>query len=124
MLATTLAVAIICGITLLADRVERGLLSETASFLAADLAIVSGIEIPEKYALLAQRKGLQTALTAEFPSMVFHRDTNHLAVVKAVGDHYPLRGELLVAERAFVAAAASGRQKDVSGTAARRGMGR
>ena len=111
MLATTLAVAIICGITLLADRVERGLLSETASFLAADLAIASGIEIPEKYALLAQRRGLQTALTAEFPSMVFHRDTNHLAVVKAVGDHYPLRGELLVAERAFVAAAESGQQK-------------
>ena len=100
-LATALSVTIIAAVSLVADRVERGLLSESASFLAADLALDSGIRLPDKYMQEAQEAQLKTAVTAYFPSMVYYRDTNHLAAVKAVSDNYPLRGNLTVSDEAF-----------------------
>ncbi len=99
--AIMVSVAIVSGVTLVADRVERGLVREMGSFLAADLAIASGLAIPAHYFERAAADQLNTAETVEFESMVFSQDSNHLASIKAVSSGYPLRGSLVVASQAF-----------------------
>ena len=93
-----LAVAVVTAVSLLADRVERGLNEQISAFLAADMAVRSGIEIAPLYKSQADDAGLQTANTATFVSMLFSSnpdsEANHLAAIKAVESTYPLRGEL------------------------------
>lgn len=90
--ALVLAVMVVTAVSLLADRVERGLTEQISSFLAADLALQGGVEIPNNYRLKAAQLQLQTADIATFGSMVFAGDINHLSSVKAVDEAYPLRG--------------------------------
>lgn len=90
--ALVLAVTVVTAVSLFADRVERGLNQQISSFLAADLALRGGIEVSEEYRIKADQLGLKTADTAQFRSMVFAGDNNHLAAVKAVSKAYPLRG--------------------------------
>ena len=90
--ALVLAVMVVTAVSLLADRVERGINQQITAFLAADLALRGGTEIEQKYYQQSSEFGLQTATTAQFRSMVFAGDFSHLASVKAVEDAYPLRG--------------------------------
>ncbi len=90
--ALVLAVMVVTAVSLLADRVERGINQQITAFLAADLALRGGIEIEQKYYDQTRVLGLQTATTAQFRSMVFAGDNSHLASVKAVEKAYPLRG--------------------------------
>jgi len=90
--ALILAVTVVMAVSLFADRVERGLNRQISSFLAADLALRGGIEISQEYRDKAVEYGLETADIAQFRSMVFAGDKNHLAAVKAVSSTYPLRG--------------------------------
>lgn len=99
--ALILAVAVVAAVAILAERVQQGLSREVSSFLAADIKIQSGIELDEVYAQKAKTFGLNTAQIAEFGSMVFHGDNNHLASVKAVSNAYPLRGKLTISNKAF-----------------------
>ena len=96
-----LAVAVVAAVALVADRVESGLSREVSSFLAADLRLRDGREIEPKYIERAEADGLATAQIAQFSSMVFFGDNNHLASVKAVEEGYPLRGRLTLADNAF-----------------------
>ena len=96
--ALVLAVTVVTAVSLLADRVERGLNAQISSFLAADLALRAGIEIDQEYRLKAQELGLEIANVSQFPSMVFAGDSNHLASVKAVEANYPLRGVVELAD--------------------------
>jgi len=93
---------VVTAVSLLADRVERGLNEQISSFLAADLAIQGGIEIDPRYWQKTQDLGLTTANVAEFRSMVFAGENNHLAAIKAVDPAYPLRGTMEVALSADV----------------------
>ncbi|RBP48851.1 ABC transporter permease [Arenicella xantha] len=98
--ALVLAVTVVTAVSLFADRVERGLNQQISSFLAADLALSGGIEIAPEYRDKAQELGLVWADTAQFRSMVFAGDSNHLASVKAVSSTYPLRGVLELSDNA------------------------
>jgi len=100
--ALILAVTVVTAVSLFADRVERGLNQQISSFLAADLALRGGIEINDQYRLKANELGLATADTAQFRSMVFAGDNNHLASVKAVSMSYPLRGVMELSDHATV----------------------
>ena len=71
---------------------ERGLVREMGSFLAADLAVRSGVAIADELRQQATEFNLDLAETAEFSSMVYRDDEMHLASIKAVGEGYPLRG--------------------------------
>ncbi len=97
-----LAVAVVTAVSLLADRVERGLNEQISAFLAADMAVKSGIEIDPSYAHHADELGLERAATATFVSMLFSSnpasEANHLAAIKAVEPAYPLRGQLELVE--------------------------
>ena len=96
--ALVLAVLVVTAVSLFADRVERGLNQQISSFLAADLAVRGGIEISEDYRQQAEALGLESADVAQFRSMVFAGDNNHLAAVKAVSKSYPLRGVMELTE--------------------------
>ena len=92
--AIVLAVMVVTAVSLLADRVDRGINQQITAFLAADLALRSRQGIDNKYTQQANDIGLKTATIALFRSMVFYGDNSHLASVKAVEKAYPLRGEI------------------------------
>ena len=94
--ALVLAVMVVTAVSLLADRVERGLSEQISSFLAADLALQGGVEIEPSFQRKAVELGLSTANIAQFRSIVFAGDANHLAAIKVVDENYPLRGQLEV----------------------------
>lgn len=98
--ALVLAVMVVTAVSLLADRVERGLNDQISAFLAADLALRGGIEISQEFRDKASALGLETADVAQFSSMVFAGDSSHLAFIKAVDETYPLRGVVELANDA------------------------
>jgi len=96
--ALILAVMVVTAVSLLADRVERGLTEQISSFLAADLALRGGIEISDEYRTKAAELALETADVSEFRTVVFVGENNHLASIKAVESNYPLRGVIELAD--------------------------
>jgi putative ABC transport system permease protein len=100
--ALLVAVGSVTAVSLLVDRLQRALLSESAEFLAADRYIGSSREIPDAFRDEARALGLEISDTLSFPSMVFAGDErNQLVAVKAVSPGYPLRGTLVVADAPF-----------------------
>ncbi|MBC52344.1 MAG: permease [Gammaproteobacteria bacterium] len=104
LLAMVMAVTSVSGIALFTDRLERALLQESATMLAAD-RVLSGRQMPPREWLdEAARQGLATAEVQAFASMVFSDQANLLVAAKAVSEAYPLRGDLRVADQPFGAA--------------------
>lgn len=107
LVALLVAVGTVSAISLFVDRLQKALLAESATFLAADRVISGSREIPEEWQASADELGLQTTRTLTFPSMVFAGEDatldapNQLVSVKAVGDAYPLRGVLRIADEPF-----------------------
>ncbi len=95
-LAVVVAVAAVTGVAWLADRVAAGTEARAADLLAADRAVEYPQPIPDEWQQRAQAAGLNTALTATFPTVVLAGDQNRLVSAKAVDDGYPLRGELRI----------------------------
>ena len=100
--ALALAVTVVTAVSLLANRIERGLNDQVSAFLAADLAVSAGIPISSDLRDQAEQAGLDTALTANFVSMLFADASdgarNQLTLIKAVEPDYPLEGQLELAE--------------------------
>ena len=100
--ALVLAVGVVAGISAFTTRLGTALEQESHRFLAADLVISAGNELPGEWLAEAGERGLQSARTLNFPSMVYAgEEAMHLAAVKAVTEAYPLRGDLLVADEAY-----------------------
>lgn len=100
-LALVMAVTSVTGIALFTDRLEQALLAESANMLAADRVLSGRDEAPAEWIEEARSRNLSTAETISFGSMVFSEAGNVLVSAKAVSDAYPLRGEMIVADRAF-----------------------
>ncbi len=100
-IALVLAVTSVTGIALFTDRLEKALLLESANMLAADRIVSGRGDLPEEVLLEGQSRGLRTATTLSFTSMAFSDSGNLLVAAKAVTDAYPLRGEVIIADRAF-----------------------
>ena len=102
--ALLLAVGAVSAISLFVDRLQRALVAESTSFLAADRVIDSSRPIPEEFRGKAAAAGLATADVLTFPSMVGAGERrSRLASVKAVSAGYPLRGVLRRASAPFTA---------------------
>ena len=97
LLAVVVAVGAITSVGFLADRVGRALERDAAQMLGADLVFESDAPIPEGFLAQAQARGLNTALTWQFPSMVGSSANLVLSSLKAVQADYPLRGSLRTA---------------------------
>ena len=82
--AVLLAVGTVTGISLFVDRLSAALLSESSTYLAADRVVASSRAIPDEFEAAAKERGLATARTMTFPSMVFAGERNQLVSVKAV----------------------------------------
>ena len=101
-LALIMAVTSITGIALFTDRLEKALLLESANMLAADRIVSGRGDLPREVLAEGQTRGLSTAEVVSFTSMAFSETGNILVAAKAVTDAYPLRGEVIVSEQAFV----------------------
>ena len=101
-LALVMAVTSVSGIALFTDRLEKALLLESANMLAADRVLGSGKVLPDEILNEAQTRGLRTASTLSFTSMVFSDSGNMLVSAKAVSDTYPLRGDVIIADAPFI----------------------
>ncbi|MFV0275789.1 MAG: ABC transporter permease, partial [Parahaliea sp.] len=100
--ALVLAVAVVSGISAFTTRLQSALEQESHRFLAADLVLRSAREPAADWLAAARERGLDTATTLAFSSMVFAGDEGMvLASVKAVSPGYPLRGELTFSGEPF-----------------------
>ena len=102
LIALVMAVSSVTGIALFTERLEKALLLESANMLAADRVLGSRQQPPQEILLEAEAQGLRTASTLTFTSMAFSESGNMLVSAKAVSGAYPLRGEVIIAEQAFV----------------------
>ena len=95
-LAVLVAVAALTSVAFFADRVERALERQGASLLAADLVVEHGEAFPADWLAEARSRGLDTARSVTFPSVILAGDQPLLVQIKAVEPAYPLRGRLQV----------------------------
>lgn len=92
--ALLLAVTAVTAVGFFTERVQHALNHNAHQLLAADLVLVSDQDNLGAWQSAAEQRGLSTATTAHFPSMVNTANGMQLADVKAVSPGYPLRGEL------------------------------
>ena len=94
--ALVLAVAATTAVSFFTDRIQGALVSQGGLLLGADLVVIAGHPLPEKYLQQARKRQLKTTQTIEFPSMIVQGKSNQLAQIKALGEGFPLRGELTI----------------------------
>ena len=96
--ASVIAVASTVTVSLLVSRVDRALVAESSALLAGDLAVMSSTAPPAEYRETAAALGLKTARLASLRSVVSAGEQLQLVQLKAADSHYPLRGQLLIAD--------------------------
>src|SRR5690554_3724717 len=97
-LALIVAVATVTAITVFSAKLQQMIYQSSSQFLAGDRQLSSPNPIDPLWLLEAKRRGLSTASTLEFPSMLFAGDDMQLVSVKAVTEEYPLKGSLEINE--------------------------
>ncbi|OWQ91254.1 ABC transporter permease [Roseateles aquatilis] len=111
-LALMLAVAAVCAVAFLSDRLDQGLRRDAAQLLGGDAVVASDQPTPAPVRELAARLGLRTVDTLNFPSMARATEAqgggSRLVAVKAVGETYPLRGKLALKDGRQAGAPAPG----------------
>lgn len=101
LVAIVLAVAAMTAVGFFTDRVGRAIKAQAGAVLAGDLVVSARDPIDATYLERGRELGLATARSVSFPTMMLAGDENALGFVRAVSDGYPLRGDLLIAERMF-----------------------
>jgi len=96
-LAVVIAVASVSSVGFFIDRIQQLLVRQASVLMGADLAVTADHPLPDHLQRAAQQRGLRTAETVSFLSMVQSGGRNLLTEVKAVSEGYPLRGELRIA---------------------------
>lgn len=99
LIALVLAVGSISTVGLFSDRVRQALQQESHSLIGADLRITSIRPMAPTYRDEALKRGLRVVDTATFPSMVSNSTGNLLTEVQALGEGYPLRGKIQIADQ-------------------------
>ena len=95
LLASWIAIALTTLLAVLGDRLERGLLRESASLLGADLVLSSSRPMEDDRLEGLPLTNLQRTQVIQFPSMVGQGDNLMLVSVRVLEAPYPLRGELV-----------------------------
>ncbi len=111
-LALMLAVAAVCAVAFLSDRLDQGLRRDAAQLLGGDAVVASDQPTPAAVRELADKMRLRSVDTLNFPSMARANEDqgggSRLVAVKAVGTTYPLRGSLTLKDGRQVGAPAAG----------------
>jgi len=112
MAGLVLAVAAVCAVGFLADRIDGGLRANAAQMLGGDAVIASDQATPTALMELARQSGLAQMRSVSFPSMARAPDeqgsATRLVSVKAVSQDYPLRGHLQLSDGRQVGVPAPG----------------
>ncbi|MCW5654575.1 FtsX-like permease family protein [Hydrogenophaga sp.] len=102
LLAVTLAVAALTAVGFFADRLQGGLARDARALIGGDAVVRSDNPTPPAFEAQARALGLSSTHTLDFPTMGRARDEEggaaRLVALKVVGEGYPLRGSLRVAE--------------------------
>jgi putative ABC transport system permease protein len=111
-LALTLAVAAVCAVAFLSDRLDQGLRRDAAQLLGGDAVVAGDQPAPAELRALAQAQGLSLMESQSFPSMARASEAqggaSRLVAVKAVDPSYPLRGRLSLVDGRQVGAPPAG----------------
>ena len=102
--ALIVAVTALTGVGFFTDRIAQAVDQRAAEVLAADLRLRGTDPVSTDYDALAAGRGIATARTISFPSVVFFGEDSALTAIRAVGPGYPLRGKLKVSEAPFAPA--------------------
>jgi len=102
--ALLVAVTALTAVGFFTDRIGQAVTLQAAEVIAADLRLQSSRVPSEDYEAAARARGLATARTLSFPSVVFFGEESSLAAIRAVGEGYPLRGAVRIADAPFAAA--------------------
>lgn len=100
-MALLIAIASVAAVGFFTDRIQLAMERKASELLGADSVIAAPTPIQPGLAEEAGRRGLQTAETLGFRSVVLAGETTQLTEVKAVGPGYPLRGALQVSDAPF-----------------------
>ena len=100
LLAITLAVLSVSGLSRVSERLQEAISGEASKFIAADRVINSPIKLDAGILKESDKLGLQRVTNMEFQSMVFAGDDFQLVTVKAVGNKYPLKGKIELSDGA------------------------
>jgi len=102
--ALLIAVTALTGVGFFTDRIGQAVGRQAAEVIAADLRLQASRPLDEDYVELAARRGIETARTLSFPSVVFFGEDSSLAAIRAVSASYPLRGIVKIADEPFAPA--------------------
>ncbi|WP_100641872.1 ABC transporter permease [Alteromonas facilis] len=101
LMAIVLSVAAVLSLSLFSERLQAALTDRSAEFIAADRRLNSRHPVDENWLVEAQTYGLKTAQQVSTRSMVFGEQEMALADVRAVDEHYPLKGAISIAPKPF-----------------------
>ncbi len=101
LIAVLVAVTAMTAVGFFTDRVGRAIRAQAGAVLAADLELRASSPIDPAYQAAARDRGLRVGGAIAFPTMVLAGEANALAMVRAVTEGYPLRGELLISTELF-----------------------
>ena len=101
--AVLIAVTALTAVGFFTSRVAGAIRAQAGEVLAGDLRLESGrpLEPEGRYAREARARGLALARTVSFRSVVLQGEVSNLAVVYGVGEGYPLRGRVRIADAPF-----------------------
>jgi len=94
--ALVLAVAAITAVSFFTQRIDTALNQQGGFLLGADLVLSANHKLPENFEQRAAKLGIAFVHSYEFPSMVVFGKSSQLAEIKAVGQGFPLRGDLTI----------------------------
>lgn len=92
--ALTLIIACVFALAALVVRVEKVMVAQGRSMIAADLVLRASNPISPDLIAQAQRQGLVISRQTRFGTMAFSDSAMQLVSVKSVEGNFPLRGEL------------------------------
>src|SRR5262245_20551170 len=101
--AVVVAVAALTAVGFFTDRVNQAVKIQAAEVLAADLRLQSPQAIREEHFSQAARRGIRSVHTLSTLSVVFFGERSQLVSLRMVGEGYPLRGKVRIADRPFAA---------------------
>lgn len=99
--ALLLAVAVVSGIAIFTDRLQHTLVQESNALLGADKVVRGSHPHDSAWNQAADEADLRRTTATNFASMIYAGEHMHLASVKAVGEGYPLRGQLEISTTPF-----------------------
>ncbi len=100
-IAIVIAVASVTTVGFFTDRVHQALGRQANQLLGADLVIASDRPLAPELQSEASARGLAVTRMVRFPSMAMHGERSTFASLRVVGDGYPLRGELRIAQALY-----------------------